>query len=192
MKQPRPLPTEPPFITFYTPTYRRPSRLAKCLASVGKQTIAHECEQLVLPDHAGYGLVGGLYGRMPWYAEACRGRYVHVLCDDDELVEESVVAKLKAFIEKKRDPEIVLVKAIKGALELPTCVGRQPEPGETDLSCYVIRRDIWLMHYTDYGLRYEGDYDHAMVLWKAGYRTEFLDMLFVEGGANLGRPELDY
>jgi hypothetical protein len=192
VKQPRPLPTEAPFISFYTPTYRRPSRLAKCMASVGRQTLAHEVEQLVVPDHAGYGVVGGLYGRLPWYAETLRGQYVHILCDDDELVSETVVANVKAFVERKQSPEVVIVKAIKGAFELPTCVGRQPEPSETDLSCYILRRDVWIRHYRDYGARYEGDYDHAMVLWKTGYRHEFLDMFFVEGGTSSGRPEMDY
>lgn len=162
------------------------------MASVGRQTIAHECEQIVVPDHAGYGVVNGLYGRLPWYGEALRGKYCHILCDDDVILAEDAVAKVKAFVEKKDNPEVVFVRAIKGALELPTCIGRQPEPGETDLSCYILRNDIWKLHYCDYGMRYEGDYDHAMVLWKAGYRMEFLDLMFVEGGANLGRPEFDY
>lgn len=192
MKPPRPLPSEPPFLSFYTPTFRRPEGLAKCMASVGRQTIAYDCEQLVVPDHAGYGVVGGLYGRLAWYGECLRGQYVHILCDDDELMSETVVASVRAFAEKKQFPEVILVKAVKGAFELPTCVGREPQPSETDLSCYILRRDIWRRHYCDYGKRYEGDYDHALVLWNAGYRTEFLDMFFVEGGSSNGRPEMDY
>ena len=65
MKQPKPFPSEPPFLSIYTPTFRRPQYLAKNMASVGRQTAAQHVEQIIVPDHVGYGVVGGLYGRMP-------------------------------------------------------------------------------------------------------------------------------
>jgi hypothetical protein len=197
VKPPKPMPTAPPFISFWTPTFRRPKSLAACIASVGRQTAAEHCEQFVLPDHIGLGLVNGLYGRMRWYYEAFRGKYVHVLCDDDELAAEDVVEKLMKFAEKKGEPPVILVRATKGGLDLPFQVpvpGQRWDPvcGQIDLSCYVLRQDIWRRHVDDYGNRYEGDYDHAVALQNAGHRLEFLDLQFVDGGASNGRPEVDY
>ena len=193
MRPAQPLPTEAPFITFYTPTFRRPDGLAKCLASVARQTAVAHVEQIVLPDHVGYGITGGLYGRIPWYAEACRGQYVHILCDDDELTGERVVAQLMAFAKAKDYPPVIMVGAIKKGFRYPSCDPRgEPRVSQVDLGCYVLRHDIWLRHCRDYGARYEGDYDHAMALYRAGHRVEFLDLDFVEGGASNGRPEVDW
>lgn len=193
MQPPKPLPTERPFLSFYTPTFRRPTALDKCIRSVSNQTAVEHVEQLVVPDHPGYGVAGGLFGRMAWYAEALRGEYVHVLCDDDELASPTAVEQLRRFVAKMHQPPVVVVRARKGVLELPLCsIAEPPVCGRIDLSCYVLRHDVWRRHYKDYGLRYEGDYDHATALWQAGHRHEFLDMLFVVGGASNGRPEVDY
>jgi hypothetical protein len=190
MKQPSPLPTEPPFLTFYTPTFHRPFALAKCMASIEKQTARHRVEQIIVPDFVGYGIANGLYGRIPWYAEACRGEYVHILADDDELLDERAVEKVIAFAEKKMRPPVIMVNVIKGGFEYPCCNPfGPPQVSEVDLGCYILRRDIWLRHYKDYGDRYEGDFDHAVVLHEHGYRREHLDLFFVEGGASNGRPE---
>lgn len=197
MKPPVPLPKEPPFITFYTPTFCRPEGLAACMRSVGRQTAVAHIEHLVFPDYVRHGIPDGLYGRMKWYFEACRGRYVHVLCDDDMLASDDAVAKLMAFAKKNADPPVILVRANKAGLELPFDWPSPGEPwapvsGQIDLSCYVLRADIWRRHVDDYGLRYEGDYDHAVALQTAGHRMECLDLVFVDGDARNGRPEVDY
>lgn len=190
MKQPKPLPSEPPFITFYTPTRQRPQALAKCMRSVSRQTAVEHVEHLVLPDYVGYGIAGGLYGRIPWYAQACRGEYVHILADDDELIGERAVEDLMKFARKHGNPPVIMVGAIKNGFEYPSCnPAEEPKCTQIDLGCYVLRQDVWRAYCHDYGKRYEGDYDHAKALWDAGYRPLFLDMDFVEGGASNGRPE---
>lgn len=190
MRAAKPLPAGQPFLTIYTNAYRRPAALARNMASVANQTAAEHVEQLVLPDHVGYGIVGGLYGRIPWYAQACRGEYVAALCDDDELADETVVAKLMAFARKRGNPPVIIVRAEKGGLELPSHPeGTAPEPGEVDLCCLVLRRDIWLKHVGDWGMRYEGDYDMAAALYRAGYAHAWLDLLFATGANSNGRPE---
>lgn len=193
MKPPAEMPTEPPFLTFLTPTFRRPNGLNRCLISVWSQTAIRRIEQIVLPDHLGLGVANGLYGRMPWYKDMPRGRYVHVLCDDDALAGPTVAAQVEMFAEKQGWPEVIIVRAHKGALELPVCPpGLPPEPGEIDLSCYVIRRDIWQAHVNDYGLRYEGDLDHVEAMVAAGRRFEYCNVMFVDGDARNGRPEVEY
>lgn len=193
MKPPKPLPAEAPFLTLYTPTFRRPQSLARCLQSVGMQTAKDDLEQIVIPDHTGYGLVGGLFGRLPWYASAVRGRYVNLLCDDDRLADETVVARVRDFAAATGDPEVIVTRVRKGSQELPQCdpVG-EPVCGAVDLTSYIVRGDIWQRHVADYGARYEGDFDHALTLFRAGYRFAFCDLLWVIGGASHGRPEIDY
>ncbi len=193
MKPAKPLPEEPPFLSIYTPTFRRPKGLADNLRSVGIQTAAAHIEQVVVPDHVGHGIVGSLYGRLKWYAPWMRGEYVSILCDDDVLAEETVVAKVKAFAEKKNYPPVIVVNAEKAGLELPSYPdGTAPQPGEIDLCCLIFRRDIWLQHMHDWGTRYEGDYDMAMTLFNAGYEHARLPILFAIGDSRNGRPELDY
>lgn len=179
-----------PFLTFYTPTYKRPVALARCLASVGAQTLVAEIEQIVLPDHLGLGIVGGLYGRIPLYADACRGRYVHVLADDDALAGPDVVAQVKAFAETEGFPPVIVVRARKSGYEMPACDLNPPECGAIDMGCFILRADVWRQHAADYGPRYEGDYDHALALYRAGHRFAVLPTLFVVGDARKGKPEV--
>jgi len=191
VKQPRPLPTAPPFLTLYTATYLRPVALARNMASVGRQTATGDIEQLVLPDHVGYGLVNGLYGRITWYADACRGDYVAFLSDDDELAGENVVAALKVFADKRGRPEVISVRVKKGREEFPKSdPTAEPIEGDVDLGTFVMRRDVWLAHKSDFGLRYQGDYDLAVAMWKAKRQIVPMDLLFAFGPAGGGRPEL--
>lgn len=193
MKPAQPLPTAPPFLTLVTPTFRRPQQLAACLASVGRQTAADDLDQLVLPDHVGYGVSGALFGRLPWYQAAVRGRYVNLLCDDDVLASDTVVATVRMFAAAKGDPEVIVTRVIKNGLSLPQCDPEgEPVCGAVDLTSYLVRQDVWQRHVPDYGTRYEGDFDHALTLFKSGYRFAFCDVLWAVGAASNGRPEGDY
>lgn len=191
MKQPKPLPSAPPFLTIYTSTHLRPAALVRNLASVGRQTAVEDLEQIVVPDHVGYGLAGGLFGRIPWYAPACRGRYVAILSDDDELADERAVERLRAFVAQRGDPPVVLVRVRKGDATFPKGTpDAGPAEGAVDLGSYVLRRDVWLAHAGDYGRRYQGDFDHAVALDQAGYSPIYCDLLFAVGPLSNGRPEL--
>ncbi len=192
MKPPKPLPTAPPFLTLWTPTFRRPRQLALNLASVGKQTIADQIQQIVVPDHIGLGVAGGLYGQLPWYAQAFRGEYVNFLCDDDVIADEKNVERIRGFARARGNPPVIVCRVLKGSLNLPACdpIG-EPQLGSIDLTSFFVRGDVWHQHVGDYGLRYEGDYDHAMALWRAGHPFAYLDLLYATGGASHGRPEGD-
>lgn len=190
MKPPAPLPTGPPFLSLYTTTYRRPEALRACLLSVTAQTAADDLEQLVVPDHVGYGVAASLYGRLPWYAPVLRGRYVALLCDDDVLAAPDVVARVRGFATFHGEPDVIVTRVCKGGLFLPLCdpVG-PPICGQVDLCSYIVRGDVWHRHVRDYGLRYEGDYDHVAALYAAGAHFAFCDVLWAIGGASNGRPE---
>lgn len=199
MKPPVPLPTEPPFISFYTPTFRRPEALARCLRSVGRQTAVLRTEQIIIPDFVGHGVGPALYGRLPWYAEAMRGHYVHVLNDDDVLAADDVVARLEAIAAENHHPPVLVVQAWKNGHVYP----RKDRPGAEshwasevegaiDVASYVLRRDIWLAFRNRYGLRYAGDADHVAALNMAGVSMVETGLKFVEGTNRNGRPEVEY
>lgn len=178
-----------PFLTFVTPTYRRPAALAACLASVGSQTAADRLEHLVLPDHVGVG-IGAMYARLVRVAPAVCGRYVHILADDDVLAGPTVVAELEQRARDAGDPPVLLVTVAKGGAILPYDAGA-PVCGQIDLGCLVVRRDVWQAHVDDYGQRYEGDFDFAAAVWADGYRFhDCTDLLFMTGAVSHGRPEV--
>ena len=194
MKPKKPLPTARPFITFLTNTFRRPQGLAACMSSVCRQTAVEHVEQIVLPDHLGHSPADAVYGRMPWYATAARGEYVHVLGDDDELADEKVVAALMKFAQKHDYPPVIVVRCKKGPDEFPKCgLAGQPQEGDVDLCSYVMRRDVFVGHACSYGRNYKCDWDGYLALKeRTGDRLMPLDLLFVVGKQGGGRPEVDW
>lgn len=179
-----------PFLSFYTPHYRRPMALAKCLQSVQTQSAVSEIEQVVIVDHVGLG-VAGMYERVPLYASAIHGSYVHMLADDDVLAGPHVVAQVKERAEREGFPAVLIVSAIKGHLTLPMDNAGPPVCGRIDLGCLIVRQDIWQRHAGDYGARYEGDYDLAKALWDAGHPFVYArDITFLIGAVSRGAAEV--
>jgi hypothetical protein len=192
MRPRKSLPKEPPFLTLWTTSYMRPQALARNMESVAKQTAVEHVEQLVFPDHVGYGW-DAMYERVKWYASAARGNYVAWLNDDDALAGVNAVANLMKMARQAGDPEVLVVRVKKGTTEFPRDgSGWPPAHALVDLGSYVVRRDIWLQHLNDYGHRYEGDYDHAAAMYLAGRKAFKTDLLFAEGAAGGGRPEVDW
>lgn len=193
MRQPTPLPTEAPFLTLWTTSYMRPQALARNMESVATQTVVKQIEQLVFPDHVGYGW-DAMYGRVQWYAPAVRGKYVAWLNDDDALPKRDVVERLITVAKTQQEPDVIVVRVKKGPVEFPKeSAGWPPVHGKVDLGSYVLRRDVFLAHLKDYGHRYEGDYDHVSAVYLAGRRAVIAtDLLFAEGPASGGRPEVDW
>lgn len=177
-----------PFLTFYTPTFRRPRALARCLASVQAQTAADAIEHLVVPDYVGRG-VGGMFTQIPRYAEAVHGDYVHILADDDELAGPDVVATVREFAERMGMPPVIIVKAEKGGATWPAGPPWPPRCGAIDLGCCIARRDVWQTHVEAYGDTYEGDYHFMAAVAQSGFEAEVLDLLFLRGAVMRGAPE---
>ncbi len=177
-----------PFITFLTPAYRRPKGLATCLASVQTQTAVARIQQIVLVDHVGVG-IAGMYASLPPYREVVHGQYVHILCDDDVLASPTVVEQVEQFAKDRRYPAVIVVSAEKGGLVWPSGDPWPPQMGLIDLGCILTRADVWREHVTDYGKRYEGDFDQMQALFAAGHRAERCDLLFVRGAVSRGAAE---
>jgi hypothetical protein len=189
VKPPQPInPT--PFLTLYTPTFRRPQQLARCLQSVSLQTEAKEVQHIVVPDHVGHGVSQGLFGRVATYAPSIIGRYVNLFCDDDVLAAETVVGQVKSFAEQRNYPPVIVANVRKGIHTLPMCDPEgEPICGQVDLTSFIVRTDVWKENIHAYGARYEGDYDHAKHLYDSGIRFSFCPVLWAVGAQSNGRPE---
>lgn len=176
-----------PFITFYTPTYRRPRGLAACLESVRTQTAVDAIEQIVIPDHIGIG-IAGMYRSIPDYADCVHGDYVHVLADDDVLASPTVVEQVRDFARKHDHPALILVAVRKnGSVILPSW---PPALGAIDLGNMIVRGDVWEAHAGAYGSRYEGDYDFAAALHASHVQAARMDLLFLSGAVMGGQAEV--
>lgn len=180
-----------PFLTLYTPTFRRPRQLAACLASVQAQTAVSEIEQIVIPDHIGIG-VEGMYATVPKYGEAVHGEYVHLFCDDDVLAAPDVVERVKSFAREHDSPPAIIVKSEKAGSVWPAKMEGPPVCGAIDLGCVITRADIWthLVLCGAYKPIYEGDFTFASALWEiAGPRWHYFDLLFCRGAVSRGAAE---
>jgi len=186
-----------PFLSFYTPTYRRPDQLRACMASVQAQTAVADVEQVIIPDYVGIG-VGGTFQRVPRYAAALNGRYVHFLCDDDVLASPHAVARVRLQAGAEDYPEVIIVGSQKPGGMFPSENHGPPVLGSIDLGCFIIERHLWQSQCHRYGQRYEGDYDFISHLWEisrdgaewAGIRWSWhREIHFVTGAASRGRYE---
>ena len=176
-----------PFLSLYTPTYKRPTGLARCLASVAQQTAVADIEQIVIVDHLGIG-IDGMYARIPDYAGAVHGDYVHVLADDDELAGPDVVQAVRDCAEANGHPAVILVAVQKGGLVL-TSPAWPPVLGGIDLGSMIVRRDVWTTLASSWGRRYEGDFDFAAALSAAGHQAVYCPVMFLRGGQSRGAAE---
>ena len=188
-----------PFLSFYVPTFKlanglaaRPGALARCLESVAIQS--EPCQAELIEDAVlGGSGVGGMYTQVPANAHRMRGEYVHVLADDDELINADVVAKVKAFAIAQNAPDVILVNSWKqfeqGWLKLPLNWDGVPVKGWVDLGCIITRRDVWQQHAHAYGSEYEGDHSFLSAVHAAGHRIARFDLDFVRGAVMRGAAE---
>lgn len=177
------------FLSIYTPTYKRPTLLAACIQSVNDQTIRGEIEHVIMVDEVGVG-IAGMFAEIPNHLERLTGEYVYVLQDDDVLAGPDVVERLRAFVRVKRAPGVVIVRNRKRDSVYPTYWGERPRRNHIDLGNYVIRQDVFAQHVTDFGQRYDGDFDFIDAVWQAGWPFGWCDLLFAEAlGTGLGRQE---
>lgn len=179
------------FITFYTPTYKRPQRLARCLESVSAQTAVEDIEHIIIADHVGVG-VHGMYERLPQYVSAVHGDYVHLLADDDVLAEYDVVEQVRDFAREKNYPEMIQVRVVKGFVEFPLEPWGPPVLQRIDLGCIITRGDIWRKFAAEgaYPPKYDADFYFMKALWDAGHRWQFCDVRFLWGDVLRGVPEV--
>lgn len=176
-----------PFLSVYTPTFRRPQALANCVASVKAQTIT--TEHVIIPDEVGIG-IAGVYADVPNHAHKVHGTYVLFLSDDNYIIANDFAERLRDVIQREGYPDVVVFKN-----DICGCI--QPahweavDYGAIDLSCFVVAREIWQKHAGDWGRHYAGDFDFIRTLFDAGYRFYWWDSLEMRAlRISNGVPEL--
>lgn len=160
------------FLSVYTPTYLRPQMLALCKESVEAQT--EPTQHVIVEDHVGLG-VGGMYADIPNHADRVEGIYVMVLSDDNTLADERVAEEMLAEVKRAMYPDVIVFKGSIEETIQPIVWNSEPTIEKIDLSCFAVRRGVWQRHATDWGHRYEGDFDFIHTLWRRGYRFHWWD-----------------
>lgn len=183
------------FLSIFTPTYRRPSFLKRCVESVCMQTLwsadpaLSEIQHVIWEDRVGVG-VAGMYRELANQAKRLTGEYVYILQDDDILAVDSVAERLKHFAYENSSPAVIICRNTKRGNTYPITWQQAPVLGFIDLGNFVVRRDVYMQHVGDFGKEYSGDYPFIKRLWDAGYTFGWLDMLLAQAQAlGLGRPE---
>lgn len=175
-----------PFLTIYTPTFRRPRQLERCKASVAIQNDGGY-QHLVIVDDVGIG-VAGMFRDIPNHYADIQGDYVYFLSDDDVLIDPNVIGDLRAFIIANDYPDVVMALSTIGPHQYPLWWGAPPQQGAVTLSNWVVRKDVWLS--VPYGGRYEGDLDFIAECWRREYRFAWWDRLICKAeGWGRGQPE---
>lgn len=177
------------FITFYTPTYKRPTYLSICRRSVQLQA-CRDFQHMVIVDDAGIG-VDGMFWDIRHHTDDIRGEYVFILADDDRLIGD--LAVVKAFARANDNPPVIILKNNKWGQTFPLVWEAEPELTKIDTGNFIIRADVFRETVTLFGQRYEGDFDYIHALWERGYAFTWLDHVFSEmqvGGRGLTEVEL--
>lgn len=177
-----------PFLTIYTPTFRRPALLERCRASVEAQTDG-SYQHAVVVDEIGVG-VAGMFRDIATHHAALTGEYVYFLSDDDQFADNAVVADLHAFALANPDADVIMCKAQIGpyTFPLPQCWEAAPIEGGVTLANWVVKKHVW--ESVPYGVRYEGDLDFIAECWRRDLRFAWYDRLICKAdGWGRGRPE---
>lgn len=176
-------------LTIYTPTYKRPLALKVCVDSISNQTHPQLIEHVIIPDEIGIG-IDGVYRDVPNHLDKVHGDYVLFLADDEALCDPNFARKLYDFVEDKEYPQVVIIKADKMGRVLPELWLQEPRMGYIDLSCFIVRSDVWKANADKWGQRYEGDFDFIHALWEQGYTFEWWNFLAVKSQRiSRGQPE---
>lgn len=160
-----------PFLTVYTPTYKRQTLLEDCKQSVSWQTDG-DVEHVIVEDTQGIG-IAGVFRQVRKNVDQVHGQYVYFLQDDDVLASLDFVKELKRFVNAFKHPEVVIGRIQVGIRTLPLMWEGEPLEGMIDLGNAVVRSDIWKKHADLYGQRYNGDWDFIHGLWELKYRFEW-------------------
>lgn len=180
-----------PFITFYTPTYKRPTYLTICRMSVQMQT-CRSFQHMVIVDDTGIG-VDGMFRDIRRHAKNIRGRYVYILSDDDKLLLPEGLEKVRAFAQANDNPPVIIVRNHKWGKTFPLLWKHEPVHTKIDTGNFIIRADVFKENADRFGECYEGDYVFIKHLWDKGYPFAWFDYEFSEmqvGGKGMTEVEL--
>lgn len=185
------------FLTLYTPTYRRPTYLERCKASVYTQT-CQDVQHLIIEDTQGHG-IPAMFADVANHHDKISGEYVMFLCDDDMLFDDHVVQDVYDVIQSTMSHSFVGVTTdvlmVKMEVDGRVYPGdfrahNQPVCGDIAIGCWIVKKEVWTSH--RYGERYEGDYDFIRSVFDVNKWTiAWYDRVVsrAQSGYHYGQPE---
>ena len=114
------------FLSVYTPTFRRPTLLAQCRASVLSQT--EPVQHVIVHDDVGIGIDGDAPATSRTTPQKCTGEYVMVLSDDNVLLDEHFACGRSTRTHRSERtttaPDVVMFKGLICGHDAARVVGR--------------------------------------------------------------------
>ena len=179
------------FLTIITRTFnQRPFGLQRCVDSVKAHNYG-DIQHLVVVDSVGRGL-GWSFTNLKNVAPSVLGEYVMLLDDDDYLTCANFVDILSNVTSS--NPEVIIVRMDMGdgrVLPGESNWGSEPVLGAIAVSCYIVRRDVWLEHVGDFVDAYDSDFRFIDAVYKHGHQFEWLPVIASRvGNVSHGQPEV--
>lgn len=190
--QPDVTPIKRPFLSIVTRCYKRPQGLLRCLESIAQQD-DKDYENVLIIDTEGIG-VAAANALFYEHKDRVHGEYVHLLDDDDILVDNGLVSRLKCIAHNHNWPDVIIFRSLHGGgkmLPPDKLWGERPKGGQIGGESYVIRRDIWKRHIKVFGEHgYPGDFFFISELFSHNYSIFWCDTVIAQAfQQNLGKPE---
>jgi len=178
----------PPFLSIVTRCHpQRASMLAKNIDSLKAQT-DQGYQHILLEDDEGRGLEYA--NSMLQWADP-EGEYVLILDDDDMLIDDEAIAKLRDVVYDR--PDVVMFRAEHawlGTLPSARVWQREPIQGHIGSCDFIVRRDVWLEHIKAFAQPRCGDYHFIRSVWDSDPDVEWLpDVLAGVQRISGGAPE---
>lgn len=164
--------------------------LGRNTASLFAQTDS-DFVQTLLNDPDGRG-IGWSYINMANYAPFLVGDYIWILDDDDECVNHTLIADLKAIVAES-DPDVIMVRMDHGPRGIlpEDCWQRKPQLGGIGCSAYIVKCHIWQTHSS--AMRngvYASDFDFISSIFDRDYEIYWFDCIAsAVQRISLGEPE---
>lgn len=184
-----------PFVSFITRKYKRPNGLRKNVASLMAQKGDVGFEQITIEDPVGYGLHAA-NASFSLVRHMIRGKWVHLLDDDDFLVNPNFVKRIKE-IDEKHSPDVIVFRMIikTGSWDnyypSPVCwEQKKPILAHIGGSCFVIRDKLFRKFISHFNQPRCGDFYFINALYQSGAKFYWHDELMAETGkVGKGQPE---
>lgn len=173
-----------------TRCYRRPVGLRRCKLSLALQT-DQDFEHVLLVDDVGIGFRAADVRLVTDAPALINGDYVYVLDDDNLIIDNSFVARIRWFAQEY-DPDVIMVKSDHGRtgiLPSPEVWRRRPIAGQIDTLNAIVRSEIWKRHIGVLATCQDDARDAAFFaeLFNHGYKIRWLDKIVAMSGSLSGR-----
>ena len=183
-----------PFLSIITRCNNRPLGLYRNIESLAMQTCT-DYEQVFGWDGQNRG-VSWANDQLRVIGRRVRGDYVMVLDDDDMLNSPDAIATIR---EAAHDaPAMILWRMdhgdALGILPDDETWQQDPRQGHIGMSCWAVRRDVWMANLHEWRPRYEADYLWLAAVWYSLPDKRWIDRVLTacQNGRSVGAVEMEY